>query len=240
MNDQATMKKAWSCAKTLLGHSAAPTPTAVKIGDTVVMDPQTIAKTYAELHRHKIMTLRSEAPMTPTTEPATRLMNWLSNTHPHISTFKFKKINYLQLLGNLRRLKPGKTPQSDTIDGATIKAISGIMSDALIHIINLSLTQGRFSDGWKQQIMSPRHKKGNMEDLNNYRPVCTIVEVGKLTEMAAHDQIMDHFVSNSQFSGDHHGSVPYHDTTTALININNFTTTAAEAKQITATVLLDQ
>ena len=167
MNDQATMKTAWSCAKTLLGQSAAPTPTAVKIADTIVTDPQTIANNYAELHKDKIMTLRSQAPPTPAIEPATRLRNWLSKTHPQIPTFKFKKINYLQLLGLLKRLKPGKTPQSDTIDGATIKAISGIMSDALLHIINLSLTQGRFSDVWKQQMMSPRHKKGSKDDLNN-------------------------------------------------------------------------
>lgn len=67
-----------------------------------------------------------------------------------------------------------------------------------------------------------------------------MVEIGKLTERAAHDQLRDHFISNDLFLEGHHGTVPNHDTTTALINIHDFNLRGAEDKMVTGMVLLDQ
>ena len=233
-------KEAWSKAKTLLGQSTDPTPHTVEIEGTTTTDPLTIANAYGELHKHKITSLGTNNTTPPTTDPALRLRQWLRREKPNLTQFSFKKITHKDLLRLLTRLKPGRSLPSDTIDGATIKAISEVLLDAILHIINLSLTEGTFGSGWKEQIMSPRHKKGSRLDLENYRPVCSVVELGKLTEMAAHDQIRDHFISNNLFHDGHHGTVPNHDTTTALINIHDFNLRGAEDKMVTGMVLLDQ
>ena len=89
-------------------------------------------------------------------------------------------------------------------------------------------------------MMAPRFKKGDKSNLSNFRPVSTIVEVGKLCEMAAHDQVRDHFLLHDLFHPGHHGGIPKLDTTTALLQVQKYTHDAAEAKKITGTVLLDQ
>ena len=110
----------------------------------------------------------------------------------------------------------------------------------MLHIVNLSLASGQFSSLWKEQTMPLRHKKGSKEDLNNYRPVSTIVELAKITETAAHDQVRDHFIEQQLFHPGHPCSIPKLDTTTALLEVQQFTTKAAEKKQITGMDLLDQ
>ena len=67
-----------------------------------------------------------------------------------------------------------------------------------------------------------------------------IVEIGKLTEMEAGDQIVEHFMTNELFHQAHHGSLPSLDTTTALIAVQKFINDAAERKELCATVFIDQ
>ena len=52
------------------------------------------------------------------------------------------------------------------------------------------------------------------------------------------NQVTDHFMSNDLFHPNHHGGLPHHSTGTALIQMNNLE--AAEKKQLTAALLLDQ
>ena len=240
LGQNSTPREARSKAKELLGQSTDLCPNTVEIDGKTITDPLTIANKYGKLHRDKILALGTQNQATPTIEPAIRLRKWLEKEKPNLKEFSFRKISHKDLLKLLARLKPGKTLPSDTIDGATLKAIAEVLLDGILHIINLSLTEGTFGSNWKEQVMSPRHKKGSRLDLGNYRPVCSIVELGKLTEMAAHDQIRDHFVNNDLFHSGHHGTVPNHDTTTAMINIHEFNLKSAEEKIVSGMVLIDQ
>ena len=87
--------------------------------------------------------------------------------------------------------------------------------------------------------MATRYKKGDKASLKNYRPVSTIVEVAKLTEMAAHDQVCDHFLSHCLLHSSHHRSVPHLDTTTTLLDVQRYALDAVEQRKIMGTVLPD-
>lgn len=138
------------------------------------------------------------------------------------------------------RLKPGRSLPKDEIDARTIKDAAPILAPAIKHIINFSLQEGHFASNWKPQIIAPHHKKDIKTDVSNYRPVSNIVELGKIVEMEAGDQIVEHFMQHNLFHQAHHGSLPSLDTTTALISIQKFITDAAEKKELCATVFLDQ
>ena len=84
------------------------------------------------------------------------------------------------------------------------------------------------------------HKKNSKETASNFRPVSHLVQVGKLVELAAFYQILDHFKTNQLFHPNHHGSLPHHSTSTALIQIFDYCLEAAESQQLTAMCLIDQ
>ena len=70
--------------------------------------------------------------------------------------------------------------------------------------------------------------------------MCNLVQLGKLVELAVFQQIYDHFENHSLFHPNHHGSLPHHSTSTALIQISDYYLEAADKQQFSALCLLDQ
>ena len=206
----------------------------------MITNPLKISEAYADFHQKKLSDLKKKSPNNPEHEPVSRLREWLMKSGKSTPIFSLKPISIKKLDLLINRLKPGKNLPEDNLDGFTMKAVYPLMKDGILKIVNLSLTSGFFADNWKPQIISPHYKKGDKTLLENYRPVSSIIEMGKLVEMEVHDQTVEHFKTNGLFSKDHHGSVPKLDTNTALMKIHNYATDAAEAKKATATVLLDQ
>ena len=112
--------------------------------------------------------------------------------------------------------------------------------DALLHIINLSITTGTFDSLWKEQMIGPHYKKNDPTLMMNCRPVSIIIQLGKLPEMEVSDQVITHYTENKLFHNAHNGSLPNLDTTTALVQVYNHMVKAADSKKLCGTVLLDQ
>ena len=68
-----------------------------------------------------------------------------------------------------------------------------------MHLINLSIREGRFSSRWKPQLIFPHHKKKSRDLLENYRPVSHLVQIGIMVEYAVYLQIVEHFVKYDLF-----------------------------------------
>ena len=71
----------------------------------------------------------------------------------------------------------------DNLCSYLLKLATQMTFPALLHFVNQSITEGRFCTRWKYHLIFPHHKKGNRQDSDNYRPVCHLVEVGKVVEL---------------------------------------------------------
>ena len=65
---------------------------------------------------------------------------------------------------------------------------------------------------------------------DNYRHVCHLIELGKLVELVVWDQLLGHCVDGGLLHPHHHGSNPNQDCVTALGNLQDAVTRAAEEK----------
>ena len=92
------------------------------------------------------------------------------------------KISKQELRLIMKTVKSGKSYGDDTIDGYSLKLAYPLIEDSLLHLINLSLETRVFADKWKPLTIFPHHKKESRLLLKNYRPVCNLVEVGKIVE----------------------------------------------------------
>ena len=88
--------------------------------------------------------------------------------------------------------------------------------------------------------MIPHHKKGNTQVAGNYRPVCHLVEVGKVVELMVWDQLQEHCNIHGIIHDNHHGSTTSHDCVTAVGQIQDAGIRAVEDKKMTAVVMWDQ
>ena len=140
----------------------------------------------------------------------------------------------------MKRYKGGKALGGDELDGYLIKTASRVILPALLHIINLSIKEGQFADRWKFEVICPHFKKGSRHLLDNYTPVCHLIELGKIVELAIWDQIISHCMQKRVLHPNHHGSLPWHSTPTTLAQVHDILTAATEQKKMSAVVLLDQ
>ena len=128
----------------------------------------------------------------------------------------------------------------NNIDSFSLKLAGPLMEDALEHLINLSIKKQIFASRWKPQLINPLHKKDDMLDPKNFRPVSHLVEVGKMVEYAVYVQVVEHFTLNNLFHENHHGSLAGRSTATALIQLVDMWLEAAENTELSAALLIDQ
>ena len=86
-----------------------------------------------------------------------------------------------ECLGIISKLKNSK-PDLHNLPVYLLKIFSEMVSPILCDIFNLCLTSGVFPDELKFSTITPVHKKGARDDLNNYRPISVISTISKILE----------------------------------------------------------
>ena len=77
--------------------------------------------------------------------------------------------------------KKGKPPDSDGIRAEDIKACDDETREMVTQIFNEIIKQNEFTlEAWKKVIIKVLHKKGDVENVGNYRPICSLPALHKL------------------------------------------------------------
>ena len=246
LEDKFDTSKAWKIAKELIGTTKNLGPTAIKkISENgeveTIRNPQKLAAMFNEFFRNKVKKLRNKtADHIPTISPLERLRKYLETRRQPIPGFSLQEINRDTFRKVMKKVKNSRVHGVDWIDGYSIKIASPLLEDCLIHLVNLSFRSNKFAACWKPQLVHPTHKKKAKDEIENYRPVSHIVQVGKIVEYAAQLQIIEHFEKYNLFHQNHHGSLANHSTATAIAQLYNSWLEAAEKKEFSAVCLLDQ
>ena len=69
-------------------------------------------------------------------------------------------------------MKGGKSSGIDDIDSYSLKTAAPVISDVLLHLINLALTKQTFPSEWKTQLIHPNYKN---PELRSCGPLFEIV-----------------------------------------------------------------
>ena len=86
-----------------------------------------------------------------------------------------------ELLSAISKLKTGKSPDSNGIGAEDIKACDDETREMMRQIFNETIKRNNFTpDEWKKVKIKVIHKKGDVEDVSNYRPICSLPAMYKL------------------------------------------------------------
>ena len=102
---------------------------------------------------------------------------------------------------------------TDQLPLKVIKAILPIIVHSLTHIVNLSLSTGKFPDACKIAVVAPIFKGGDPNDPNDYRPISILPIVSKCIENSVNEQLSEYFESNRLLSDHQYGFRKNHSTT---------------------------
>ena len=136
--------------------------------------------------------------------------NSLYNNNINITSFSEEEV-----LMALKKIKPKLTAGPDGIPAFLLKDCASIFAHPLKILFNLSLKCRYFPDIWKYSKVCPVYKKGNKNEITNFRPITIICSFGKAFEILLHNCIYPH-IKNS-ISNQQHGFMKGRSTTTNLI-----------------------
>jgi hypothetical protein len=109
----------------------------------------------------------------------------------------------------------------DKLPTKILKTIAFPLSIHLSHLINLSLEKGTFPTRLKKSIVKPVFKKGETNNLNNYRPITLIPVLSKIYEKAYYTRLDNFLTKNNILRQEQNGFRKNKSTTLACFKLNN-------------------
>lgn len=151
------------------------------------------------------------------------------SSHNHTTTFHCDGNcnNYFQfsdedLTGILNNLDSNKTNSPDGIPAIFYGETMNIIVRPLTIIFNKSLCEMVYSDALKISYITPIHKSGCIDDIENYRPISILPTIAKIFDKLIFNHISSktaHLISRAQ-----HGFTPGKSTITNLIEYTEYLT----------------
>ena len=93
-----------------------------------------------------------------------------------------------------------KASGPDSIPVTVLRNCAPELSSIFSKIFNLCLKTCTFPTCWKQAVVVPVPKKGDLTNALNYRPISLLSVVGKIFERLLNDQIWKHLETNKLLS----------------------------------------
>ncbi|RYA67263.1 hypothetical protein DD592_27655 [Enterobacter cloacae complex sp. 2DZ2F20B] len=103
------------------------------------------------------------------------------------------------------KLKNSSSKDIFDLNVVLIKTIKDIIITPLTRLINCCIRASVFPDCLKTARIIPIHKKGDRNDLNNYRPISILPVFSKIFEKVLHTQLYSYFEKNNLFSNFQYG-----------------------------------
>ena len=149
------------------------------------------------------------------------------------------KVSEKGVLKLLQGVNENKATGPDDIPGKFYKICSNELCEAFTLLYQTSLNSGVVPDDWKTANIFPLFKKGDKNNVENYRPISLTSIACKLLEHIVHSTTMDFLDSNNILTPYQHGFRQGRSCESQLLTtLNDFTKTFNSSGQTDA-ILLD-
>ena len=227
----------WKAAKAMLGWSSAGPPTKLYHLGNYITSPAGLATTMNNFFLDKVKRLREGIP--PTDVDPLAMMR--ESMRGRTCTFTFQPVREQQMEEIVAGLRGSKATGVDYIDVGCLKLVAREIAPCLAHITNLSVATSTFPKIYKYAKVVPLLKLADKSPLScsSYRPVSLLPVLSRAVEKALFSQLSDYLESNNLLHPNHHGGRKNHNTTTALIQLNDEWLAAAEEGMMTGVMMTD-
>ena len=208
-------KAVWKSVTGILNWKSSSSPNQLFYKGSLVTKPQELADAQNEYFTEKISTIRENLPP-PTCDPLLKLKSLMQGRQCNFSLSAVHPDEVEKIIGGLSNTSSFGL---DNIDTYAIKLIKLEILPALTHVINLSIYSQEFPFYWKKSKIIPLHKKEDLLNPKNSRPVAIVPIFSKVLERAIFNQLVKYLTDNQLLHPNHHAYRASHNSNTALIQM---------------------
>lgn len=144
-----------------------------------------------------------------------------------------------EILSIVNSLNNSNSCGYDKISIKTIKSLSVSIIPSLCNLFNQCLIKGHFPEIFKKSIVTPVYKNGNKEELNNYRPISIISNLGKILEKIISQRLQSFINANNLLSPQQFGFRSGKSTNDAIIDLTQCIYNTLDKSRPSLAVFLD-
>ena len=111
--------------------------------------------------------------------------------------WSLSKFNEEEVLRAVRDINVHKSWGLKHISNSVLNSILKILIEQLTVILNLSVATGSFPNSWKDALVIPIPKKGDLSMVANYRPISLLPQPGKILEKLVHNKLSEYIENNN-------------------------------------------
>ena len=168
-----------------------------------------------------------------------RIQDRWEDPRPQAPAFDMRESTTTDMETILSNLDTSKAIGHDSISAVFLRAGIHELSPIFSRLMNICLLQGKFPSDQKVARVIPVHKKGDIKEPGNYRPVSILTSASKVFERFLADRIIEHIEYNELLNVHQSGFRRKHGTHTALHHMLDKWATALGNGKAVAVLAID-
>lgn len=168
-----------------------------------------------------------------------KLRDFCNSKLPQDTNFSIKNVEKDKILKHLSTLDSSKATGTDNIGPRLLKLAAPYIANDITYICNHSINKSTFPSKWKEAKVSPLHKTGPHDDVNNYRPISILPVLSKVLEKHVHDCLSAYLHEHNLLHKTQSGFRSQHSCETALVHMIDSWLNAMDNGKLVGVVLVD-
>ena len=153
--------------------------------------------------------------------------------------FKMPPMTVYEVGKRITDINNNTSASSDCVSPTLLKLALPYIIESLTYIYNLSMDQNKFPSLLKIAKVKPIPKSGDLNDLNNYRPISLLSILSKPLERHIHKHMYKYLIENNLLNSSQSGFRPGHSCHTALIKMCDKWYASINESNVVGAVFLD-
>ena len=200
-----------------------------------IEDPTEMANTFNSFFAN--IAAKVKGPVTHSNH--SKLKDFCDSRLPDNIQFNISNIEKDKVLKYLSSMDSCKATGTDNIGPRLLKFAAPYIADDISYICNHSINSATFPRKWKEAKVSPLHKNGPHDDVNNYRPISILPVLSKVLEKHVHDCLSAYLKEYNLLHKTQSGFRSQHSCETALVQMIDTWLNAMDNGKMIGVVLVD-
>ena len=199
----------WSLLKTMLNDKKVPCIPPLFHDNKFITDFSKKADLFNSFFAKQCSIIENNSVLPSSTNPI---------TDQYLANIEFTKDDIKRIIC---KLDPNKAHGHDMISIRMLKMSGDAIIEPLFKIFKNCLKCGIFPDDWKKGNIVPIFKKGDKQNIKNYRPVSLLPICSKIFERIIYDNVLKYFLDNNLISPKQSGFRPCDSCINQLLSITH-------------------
>ena len=158
---------------------------------------------------------------------------------PKSNSFIFEEVSFIQVRDAINTLNSKASKDIFGYNTILLKRLKDTLVIPLTYLINSCIREGVYPDLFRKSRVIPVHKKGDTDNINNYRPITLVPVLSKVLEYLLKQQLYNYFEIKKILISSQYGFRKSKSTTLAILSLLEYVVGGFEDGQYVGAILCD-